>query len=253
VVFFDESAQIWNVAVDPTANAISKRMYGIGTKAPVSCASFFSDLVFLSPFGFRSMTVQAVTNRIDDNDVGTPIDSLVAPDIATSTARATRSRSWASGCPSSGQYWAVFDMGTYSKAWVYTFSRSSKIACWSEYTFPIRVTAITTLAGTVYLRTDTSLYAVDATKYTDDSTLINVEVQMAFQDAKTPGVGKQFYGADVVTTARRTCPTCTTRAMRRWRRSRWRCPATRGRATSCRWRSSRRRSRPSSGTRRTRR
>jgi hypothetical protein len=36
VVFFDDSAQIWNVAVDPSANAISKRMYGIGTKAPVA-------------------------------------------------------------------------------------------------------------------------------------------------------------------------------------------------------------------------
>jgi hypothetical protein len=108
--------------------------------------------VFLSPFGFRSMTVQAVTNRIDDNDVGVPIDPLVQADIARLDALATRRRSSAYWITELGQYWAVFDMGTYSKVWAYTFSRSSKIACWSEYVFPGVILGITTLAGKVYLR-----------------------------------------------------------------------------------------------------
>lgn len=198
VVFFDEAAQIWTVAVDPSANAISKRIYGVGTEAPLSPASFFNDLVFLSPFGFRSMTVQQVTSRIDDNDVGSPIDSVVTPDLSAIDALADPDETMGVWLPQLGQYWAVFDMGTYSKAWVYTFSRAAKIACWSEYTFPVRIRAITTLAGTVYLRTDTSLYAVDATQTTDDGTLVDVEVQMAFQDAKSPGVDKQVWGMDVV-------------------------------------------------------
>ncbi|APW37163.1 hypothetical protein RD110_08090 [Rhodoferax koreense] len=199
VVFFDDSAQIWAVATDPAANAISKRLYGIGTQAPLSLASFFSDLVFLSPFGFRSMTVQAVSNRIDDSDVGVPIDPLVKPDIATVAATADPEEIMGVWIAEFGQYWAVMDMGSYSKVWVYTFSRSSKIACWSEYIYPIEIKAIATLAGKVYLRSVDALYEADPLKFTDDGQLIDIEVQMAFQDAKSPGVSKQFYGADFVT------------------------------------------------------
>lgn len=198
VVLFDDSAQIWSVAVDPAANAISKRIYGVGTKAPNSLASFFSDMVFLSPFGFRSMTVQALTNRIDDADVGVAVDSLVKPDIATVAATTDPEEIIGVWIAELGQYWAVMDIGATSKVWAYTFSRSSKIACWSEYTFPIEIRGITTLAGKVYLRSVDVMYEVDPLKYTDNSTLIDVEIQMAFQDAKSPGVDKQFYGADFV-------------------------------------------------------
>lgn len=198
VVLFEDSAQIWNVAVDPSANAISKRMYGIGTEEPLSIASFFSDMVLLSRYGFRSMSVQSQTNRIDDNDVGVPIDSLVVADVATMDALSDPNKVRGFWITELGQYWAVLDMGTSSKAWAYTFSRSSKIACWSEYTFPVHITDLTTQAGKVYLRDTDTLYEVSPTQYTDNNTLIDVEVQMAFQDNKLPGVDKQFWGADMV-------------------------------------------------------
>jgi|GEM_PF-669018 len=200
VVLFEDSAQIWAVAVGPSANALSKRIYGMGTESPNSLASFFSDLAFLSPFGFRSMTVQAQTDRIDDSDIGVPIDSLVKEDIATVAATVDPEEVMGVWIAEFGQYWAVMDVGSNSKAWTYTFSRSSKIACWSEYTFPIQIKAITTLAGKVYLRDADSLYEVTPDQYTDNGTLIDVEIQMAFQDAKSPGVAKQVYGADYVVT-----------------------------------------------------
>jgi hypothetical protein len=198
VVLFSDSAQIWAVATNPSANVISKRMYGAGTSEPISLASFFSDLVFLSPFGFRSMTVQAQTDRIDDNDVGVPVDGLVQADITSLAALSDPNKVLGAWIPELGQYWAVIAGATTSKVWAYTFSRSSKIACWSEYTFPIQITGITTQAGKVYLRSATSLYEVSATQYTDNNTLIDVEIQMAFQDAKLPSIDKQFFGADMV-------------------------------------------------------
>lgn len=198
VVFFEDSAQIWAVAVDPSANALSKRIFGVGTKSPNSLASFFSDLAFLSPFGFRSMTVQAQTDRIDDNDVGVPIDPLVKQDIATVEATVDPEEVLGVWIAEFGQYWALMDLGSNTKAWQYTFSRSSKIACWSEYTFPIQIKAVTTLAGKVYMRDADNLYEVTADQYTDNGTLVDVEIQMAFQDAKSPGVAKQVYGADYV-------------------------------------------------------
>lgn len=200
VVFFPEGAQIWDVAVDPSANQIRKRIYGVGTTYPQTLANWASDLAFLSPFGFRSMTVTEQTDRIDDTDVGVQIDPLVQADIVTSEGlpEDNRQRTFGAWIPQLGQYWCIFDTGTSSKVWAFTYSRTSKIACWSEYTFPVRITGLATLNGKVYVRTADSLYEIDATRGSDAGTVPSVEVQMAFQDAKSPGVLKQLWGGDFV-------------------------------------------------------
>jgi hypothetical protein len=126
-----------------------------------------------------------------------PIDPLVQDDIAIMDALADAGKVRGYWITELGQYWAVFDMGTYSKVWAYTFSRSSKIACWSKYIFPVVILDLTTLAGKVYLRdTDRSRPPSTPTM----TSLIGVEVQMAFQDNKLPGVDKQFWGGDMVST-----------------------------------------------------
>ncbi len=198
VVFFGDSMQIWDVAVDPSANQIRKRISGVGIdKSPISQASFSRDLAFLSPFGVRSAVASQQTDRIDDNDLGTPVDELILPDIQSAGDPSTGDRHiFGTWIHQLGQYWVLFDQGSTSKAWVYSFSKQSKLSCWSEYTFPIPITGITTLAGKVYVRDDTYLYEFVLDQYTDDGEAIEVEVQMAFQDAKTPGVDKMFYGAD---------------------------------------------------------
>lgn len=194
VIAFPEGLQIWTVAVDPSTNAISKRIDGVGCTQPFSLVPFASDLMFLSPWGFRSVAVQAVVDRIDDTDVGVAVDDLVVPDLSLIGINPVIGI-W---IHQFGQYWAVFNIGTSSKVWAYTYSKSSKVACWSEYAFPINILAITTSSGKVYLRDNDSLYEVAADQFTDDGVSIPVEVQMAFQNAKTPGVDKQWYGADFV-------------------------------------------------------
>lgn len=199
VVFFRESSQLWSVAVDPSANEFIKRIPGIGIDdSPLSIDEFALDLCFLSPYGVRSMTVAQNVDRIDDTDLGVPIDSLITQDIATSAAQPDRVQTFGVWINELGQYWLVFDGGATSKVWAYSFSRSSKIACWSEYTFPVKFTGIATLNGKVYLRSASDLYELSAASHIDDVDLIDVEVQMAFQDAKAPGVGKQFFGMDAV-------------------------------------------------------
>lgn len=198
VVFFTEGAQIWTVEVDPSANVIAGRIAGVGTEHPLSLASFAQDLAFASQYGLRSIAVQQTVDRIDESDIGVAIDALTIPAAAAH-------ENVASGVPvlgiwikQFGQYWCCFDAGGYTKAFVYSFSRSAKLSCWSLYTFPVLIRGITTAAGKVYCRTTSSLYELDENAYTDDGTPISVDVQMAFQDAKTPGVEKQWYGADFV-------------------------------------------------------
>lgn len=210
VVGFPESLQLWDVAVDPSANKISQRIEGTGTTEPLSFAGFANDLAFLSPFGFRSVVAQQTVDRIDDVDVGVPVDSLVQADIAQLAIDAAAS-TW----PSSrlvrgvwihqlGQYWAFFQLIGGCKAWVYSYSKTSKLACWSEYTFyDFTLTDVATLNGKVYLRSGGILYELDPAQYVDNGGggidfSIDVEVQMAFQDAKTPGVNKYITAGDFV-------------------------------------------------------
>ena len=198
-VLFPSSVQTWVVAVDPSTNAIDQRLYGVGSLAPLTLGNFANDLAFLSPFGFRSMTVRSQTDQVDDLDIGVQVDGLVKE-----TAKATELLGVNALDPVGlwiheiGQYWCVFDEGSTSKIWACSYSKTSKIACWSEYELPIRIQAIASLNGKVYLRDENTLYEWDASTYTDNGTSIPVEVQMAFQNAKTPGVDKQIYGADAV-------------------------------------------------------
>lgn len=197
VVFFSEAAQIWGVQVDPSANEITGRIHGVGTEHDLSLASFSQDLAFVSPYGIRSIAVQQSVDRIDESDIGVSVDALVTP--------AEEAHSLLDTVPvmgiwvqAFGQYWVCFDAGGYTKAFVYSFSKSAKLSCWSVYTFPVLLRGITSAAGKVYVRTEDSLFELAADAYSDDSEVINVDVQMAFQDAKTPGVEKQWYGADFV-------------------------------------------------------
>jgi hypothetical protein len=129
--------------------------------------------------------------------VGVPVDELVVPAQQTHELSGTQPVRgiWLQQL---GQYWVLYESDGVSRVFAYSFSRSSKLACWSEYTFPVLITGITSLAGKVYVRTASSLYELDAARFTDDGQPISVDVQMAFQDAKLPGVEKMFYGADYV-------------------------------------------------------
>lgn len=199
VVLFSDGLQIWDVTQDPSANQIRRKLYGAGTTHPTSLAAFYRDLVFASPYGLRSIAVQENVDRLDETDIGVPIDALVIPaqrTHETASPQAVR----AIWLQQFGQYWVMYDAGGYTRAFVYSFSKSSKLMCWSEYVFPVLLTGVAAIGGKVYARTNESLYEMDASTYVDDDTAtpIAIDVQMAFQDAKLPGVEKMFYGADFV-------------------------------------------------------
>lgn len=202
VVFFDEGMQIWDVAVDPSANQIRRRLYASGTTRFLSLAGFYRDLVFVSPYGARSLSVQENVERLDETDVGVQVDSLLVPALADHDAAVSIGTIGSDvrgvWIQQLGQYWIVLRTSTGSKVFAYSFSRSSKLACWSIYTFAFAITGVATKAGKVYVRTESKLYELDAEQFTDAGSAIAVDVQMAFQDAKQPGVEKMFYGADFV-------------------------------------------------------
>ena len=186
-IFFVDGLQIWDIDPDPALMTIRQRIANVGTRYPHSPLPFNGDVFFLSDVGFRSVLVSQQTDNIQDSDVGSPIDKLVKPGLVAGI------NPLSVFYPGGGQFWCI--IGNY--AWVYTFSRASKIAAWSKYTFPFQIEAAASLNGELYLRSGDSVYRVDEDYYTDDGTAISVLVEMPFLSNKAPGILKQFFGFDV--------------------------------------------------------
>ena len=187
VVFFKDSAQVWTVDPDPAKMAFIQGM-DVGCPYPNGAANMAGDVFFASYDGIRSITTQSTTGNLIDVDVGSPIDSMVKPEF---TANASIRAFYFRG---GGQYWAMKG----STAYVYSFSRTSKISAWSRYTFPFDITDVTELDGDLYFRAGNSVYKLDENAYTDAGVNFSVVIEFPYLDFKTPGVMKLIQGMDTV-------------------------------------------------------
>lgn len=190
VVFFADSSQIWNVDVDPALHAFLQAV-DVGSTLPYSHANMGGDVFFLSPAGVRTITRQDVTTNLIDADVGSPIDRelLDGSYLNISNAKAQYYRG-------GGQYWLYSG----NKAVVYTFSRTASISAWSVYEFPFTLDYMDELNADLYIRSGNDVYKLDRSVKTDDGTLYEVDVELAYLDFKSPGVLKQIYAMDAVVT-----------------------------------------------------
>lgn len=186
-VSFSDSLQIWDVYSDPANNALVTSQGGVGTIYANTGQPLSNDLIYLGAQGFRSISLQVLTNNLQDNDVGSPIDALRSQIADSDNPKSIY-------YPKLGQYVCV--NGT--RAYVYSFSRTSKISAWSIFDFPITITDIAVLNNELYMRSGDGVYRMDNAAFSDDGQVPLVEVEMFYQDAKEPGILKQFIGFDGV-------------------------------------------------------
>lgn len=188
VVFFSDSAQVWQVDVDPAKHAFLQAV-DVGSLLPYSHANMSGDVFFLSPAGVRTITRQDVTTNLIDADVGSPIDRelLNGTYITITNAKAQYYRG-------GGQYWLYSG----NKAMVFTFSRSSGVSAWSLYEFPFTLDYLDELNAEMYIRSGDDVYKLDRTARTDNGVVYPVEIEMSYLDFKSPGVLKHVMGMDAV-------------------------------------------------------
>jgi len=193
-VFMTDSVQLWNVGSVDTDFSFYKKISGIGTKYHRSVKEFASEIVFASKAGFRSIGIQENYGNLLDNDIGSPIDSIVRPKISDTTEILS------SYFPSQGQLWQVINNVDTSTIYVYTFSRTQRISAWSEYVFPFVVSDITLLDGYVYLRSGDKVYKVDEDSlfYEDDGAPYEMRIELPFLDFKKTGHTKYISSMDIV-------------------------------------------------------
>ncbi len=189
VVLHRDAAQVWTVDPDPSNMALDDIIENVGTSYPLSLATVGGDLFFLSDFGFRSITTSKLIDKKEDVDVGSPIDTLVKPAIAAMTGDPKAVYYYGTG-----QYIAALD----DEMFVYSISRTAKIAAWSRYELPFAVDAITQLNGVLYLRTGDDVYQFDDTVSTDNGVEYEVLLELPYMDFKAPGQLKQIVGFDLV-------------------------------------------------------
>lgn len=188
-VLSKDGTQVWIVDPDPSKNALQDIVENVGTSYPRSVSSVSGDLYFLSDYGFRSITTLQLTNNLADVDVGSPIDPLVQ--VETKRTDISPKSFYFYG---TGQYICAID----NQLFVYSISRTAKIAAWSRYFLPFNVDAYAELGQVLYLRSGDSVYKLDPEVYTDDGTQYEVLLLLPYMDFKKPGNLKRIYGADVV-------------------------------------------------------
>jgi hypothetical protein len=196
VVLTRDAAQVWTVDPDPTAMELDDIVENVGTSYPNSLATVGGDLFFLSDYGFRSITTNKLIDKREDVDVGSPIDSLVKAALSSMTQTPIARYYYGTG-----QYLCAID----STLYVYSLSRTSKIAAWSRYVIPVAVDAMAELDGVLYIRTGDDVYKLSEAAYTDGGNGSDIEgdefevmIEMPYMDFKTPGILKRIYAIDIV-------------------------------------------------------
>lgn len=185
VVFFSDSAQVWSVSSNPLANDLTGTVENVGTIYARAARASSGDLFFLSQSGFRSISLLVLTANLQDADVGNPIDDLVVPSFGATDDPLSIYY------PKLGQWWCING----ATVWPYSYSVTSKLKAWSEFTFPVSIDDATVLNQELYVRSGNDVYKVDKSIFKDGGSSIPlVDVQMYYQDAKLPNVVKQFTG-----------------------------------------------------------
>lgn len=189
VVLSRDGAQVWKVDPDPTKMSLSSIVENVGTSFPGSVANVAGDLYFLSDYGFRSITTLQYTNSLSDIDVGSPIDSLVRPET-----KANGIFPKAFYFYGTGQYICAIK----NQLFVYSISKTSKIAAWSRYFISGDVDSFAELGQELYVRIGDTVYKLNQDVRTDDGSQYEVLVQLPYMDLKTPGQLKRIHGVDLI-------------------------------------------------------
>ena len=187
-----DSCQLWTVDPDPNNMGLFDTVENVGSSYPKTVANVSGDLYFLSDYGVRSVTTQAYTDNLLDADVGSPIDVLVRQSLADAEERGVVPRSFY--FYGTGQYVLCFGNHLY----VYSISRTSKIAAWSQYLISFEVDAVAELGKKLYFRSGDDVYVLDESVSTDGGQQYEVLVELPWMNLKKPGELKLLEGVDVV-------------------------------------------------------
>lgn len=187
-----DSCQLWTIDPDPNNMGLYDIVENVGSSFPKTVANVAGDLYFLSDYGVRSITTQAYTDNLVDEDIGSPVDTLVRQAIDEAQASGVEPRAFY--FYGTGQ----FVLGFGNHLFVYSISRTAKIAAWSQYYLQFPVDAVAELGKRLYFRSGDNVYLFDENNHTDAGIQYEALIELPWMDFKKPGELKLIHGIDAV-------------------------------------------------------
>lgn len=194
VAFSVDSTQLYLLDEDKTLITFWKSVNGIGCRFPKSPKIFAGDIIFLANRGFRSIRSASYSDNLQDVDVGSPIDKLIIAELTDAHDPI------AAYFSNQNQFWCGYSVGSSTKVWVYSYSRSEKIKAWGEYEWSFLIDDFEDHNGAIYLRSGDNVYRVDETDslFSDNGAAYLMQADFPFLDMKTPGIDKDIHSMDVI-------------------------------------------------------
>lgn len=205
-VFGRTSVQIWAMDPDPNLSQIQQVLGNTGLVTRNAVARFGSgDVLFLADTGIRSLRARDIQSAAAVNDVGAPVDNLIAPRRAALTS-ADADRIAALVDPLTGHFWLTWG----SDVIALTTYPNSKISAWSVLSFPVTIDYICTAGSRIVVRSGDFLFLYGSTaggNPFDPNTPIGVsaalydasvvDLETPFLPAGMPATEKVWTGLDV--------------------------------------------------------
>ena len=202
-VLHSDATQLWNVDPDPTLMALDQ-VLDVGTDKYRGFGNIGGDLIILTGFGFRSISLQQQTLTNEDVDIGSPIDALVRADLAAGDIPAY---AYSTIYRRGGQFMILADSTSnpgFTRAYVLSLSRIAKLTAWTYYDFGLNQTGgldlldAVELDGVLYFnRGNADVYALDDTVSADNGIAFQHLALMPYLSFKKPGQRKRVLGLDV--------------------------------------------------------
>jgi hypothetical protein len=207
-LFSRTSVQVWQMDPDPAKNVLQQVLGNVGLVAPNAVTRYGNgDVLFLSDTDIRSLRARDTSTAATLNDVGSPVDNLIAAKRATLTADEAE-KITALVDPLTGRFWLawgneVIALSTYP---------NSKVSAWSKLVFSRPIDYIALANSRIVIRQGDDLFVYGSTPGAEtnpfdpntpigigpavyDATQVTVETP--FLDASTPAANKIWTGIDV--------------------------------------------------------
>lgn len=153
-VFGRSTIQIWFLDPDPNNDVLIETLGNIGLVAPRGLARYSNgNVLFLADSGIRSLRARDASNSAGLNDVGSPVDAVVA-DLRATLTRDEVDEIRGLVDPLSGRFWLTWG----DKALVYTTFPNSKVSAWSMFDMGVRVTDAISANSRVVFRSGDGLF-----------------------------------------------------------------------------------------------
>lgn len=206
-LFGRNAIQVWAMDPDPALNTLQQVIGNIGLVAPNGVSRYGNgDVLFLSHTGIRSLRARDSSNAAVLNDIGSPIDDIIAEKRAVLNT-ATVEKIYALVDPLTGQFWLVWG----DEVHVLTYYPNSKVTAWSVFDLPWEPDYVTLANSRIVFRKNEELFIYGSLPFTgspfDPNAPVGVNdavydaqpvtVITPMIDLQKPAHMKQWHGIDM--------------------------------------------------------